>query len=364
MKIKEVVSYLNSKYPLGYQESYDNSGFQLGDDTEDIKGALIAVDLTLEVIHEAIEKGCNLIVTHHPFIFSGLKRITPQTYTGKMVYMLIKNNISVYAAHTNLDNLMHGVNGILSSKIGLEKTTILRPMSGKLRKLVVYCPVDYAEQVRAAMFQGGAGCIGNYDSCSFTSEGTGTFRAGDDAHPFVGEMGKLHFEKEVRIEVVYPTVNERQIISLMKDAHPYEEPAYDCLDLANPWNQVGAGMIGTLPTAMPTKEFLKKLKEVLNIPVVRHSELCKDTVQSVALCGGAGSFLIGDAKAQKADIYLTGDLKYHDFQQAENTIIIADIGHYESEQYTKELIFLDMSEKFSNFATQISTKSSGFVDYI
>ncbi|MBR3939923.1 MAG: Nif3-like dinuclear metal center hexameric protein [Bacteroidales bacterium] len=364
MKINEVISYLDNRFPPALQESYDNSGFLLGDRNVEIKGVLVAVDLTLDVIEEALQYGCNLIVTHHPFIFSGIKRITTDSFMGRMLYMLLNNNIAVYAAHTNLDNLATGVNDILSKKLGIVDTKILSPMSDKLRKLVVYVPTIYASKVREAMFAVGAGCIGNYDSCSFNSNGKGTFRAMDGTSPFVGKVGELHTEVEERIEVVYPIMYEKSILRAMKSVHPYEEPAYDCLPLTNTWDRVGAGMVGLLPEPMPAIDFLKKVKEILGIPVIRHSDLCFDTVHTVAICGGAGSFLIGNAKAAKADIYLTGDLKYHDFQQAEGRIILADIGHFESEQFVKDLIYWEISKKFSIFVSRISTKNRGFVLYI
>lgn len=364
MKINEVVLYLDNRILPALQESYDNSGFLLGDRNANIKGVLVAVDLTMEVIDEALQYGCNLIVTHHPFIFSGVKRVTTDNLTGRMIYRLVQNNISVYAAHTNLDNLSTGVNAILAKKLGIIDAKILAPMQDKLRKLVVYVPKDYADSVRDALFKAGAGSIGNYDCCSFNSMGQGTFRAGDGTNPFVGKMGKLHTEEEKRVEVVYPVMYERSILQSLKATHPYEEPAYDCIPLANPWYAMGAGMVGMLPEPMNTVEFLKKVKDILGLPMLRHSELCTDKVHTVAICGGAGSFLIGNAKAAKVDIYLTGDLKYHDFQQAENTIILADIGHFESEQFVKELICWEISEKFSNFVPRISAKSRGYILYI
>lgn len=287
MKINEVISYLDNRFQPALQESYDNSGFLLGSRDEEIRGVLVAVDLCMEVIDEALQYGCNLIVTHHPFIFSGIKRITTDCLTGRMVYRLVQNNIAVYAAHTNLDNLSTGVNAILAKKLGIINTKILAPMQDKLRKLAVYVPSDYASKVREALFEAGAGGIGNYDYCSFNAMGKGTFRAGSGATPFVGQVGKLHTEEEVKIEVIYPIMHERRIVQALKAAHPYEEPAYDCIPLANPWENMGAGMVGTLPKPMPTVEFLKKVKEVLDIPILRHSELYLAEVQTVAICGGA-----------------------------------------------------------------------------
>ncbi len=364
MKIDEVISYFERRIPLKFQESYDNSGLLLGDRQENILGALIAIDLTVEVIEEAIHNDCNLIITHHPFIFSGIKHVTSDSEIGKMIYMLIRNNIAVYVAHTNLDNIREGINGILAKKINLTKTHILRPMQNQLRKLIVYCPLQYAEKVRSTLFEIGAGCIGNYDMCSFNVEGNGTFRAGNNSYPFVGEKGRVHIEKEIRIEVIYPAYIEHRMIEKMREVHPYEEPAYDCIPLTNDLETVGAGMIGELEHPMRVLDFLNQVKETLQIPIIRHSNLCRETIRKVAICGGSGSFLIDDAVRKKADIILTGDLKYHDFQRAEDKIIIVDIGHYESEQFAKELIYSEMSENFSNFVVRISEKGRSFVTYM
>lgn len=364
MKIQEVIDYLNQQFKPYYQEDWDNSGFLQGDPMQEIRGALVSLDLTPEVIEEAVTEHCNLIVTHHPFIYSGVKRITPATELGRMILRLAQCGICVYAAHTNLDNLEQGVSGILAQKLGLKDCKVLRPMEGMLRKLVTYCPTEHANRVREALFAAGAGCIGNYDSCSYNLEGTGTFRAGDDCHPFCGEIGELHRESETRIEVIYERRIERKLIQKLLAVHPYEEPAYDLVPITNPYPAVGGGMVGKLEQPCPTEEFLQMVKQVLNLPLIRTSALCKTAVEKVALCGGSGSFMIGDAKSAGADIYLTGDLKYHDFQQAESDIILADIGHYESEQFAKELIYFAISKKFSTFACRISTAHSGFVYYI
>ena len=369
MQIREIVEYLNSRFLPVYQESYDNAGLLIGDVAQTAHGVLVTVDVTPDVVDEAIETGANLIVSHHPLIFgSGLKRITPDNETGQMVMHLLQNGIAVYAAHTNLDNLSYGVNGILAEKLGLQKCTILRPLQGELRKLVTYAPVAHAEQVREALFAAGAGGIGAYDHCSWSCDGEGTFRANEGCNPFCGGIGELHHEKEVRIEVIYPSRIERKLLAELRKAHPYEEPAIDCIPLSNRLESVGAGMVGYLPHPTPAGVFLEQTKQRLGIPVIRCSALgtkgSETPIHKVAICGGSGSFLIGDAKACGADIYLTGDLKYHDFQSAEQRIILADIGHYESEQFTKELFYQIISEKFPNFACQISKKDRGYIEYI
>ena len=364
MKIQEVIDYLNATFKPAYQESYDNSGFLVGDASQEITGALVALDLTPEVIDDAVEKGCNLICTHHPFMFGGVKRITPANEEGRMIIKLIENHICHYAAHTNLDNLRNGVSGILAEKLELGHCRVLRPMEDQLRKLVTYCPTADAPKVRQALWAAGGGNIGGYDCCSYNSEGKGTFRAGTDTHPYCGKVGELHEEAEVRIETIYEKRMERKLVHKLLEVHPYEEPAYDLIPLANAYDQVGGGIIGKLAAPMPTEAFLEKVKQTLGIPCIRTSALCRGSVETVALCGGSGNFMIGDAKAQGADIYLTGDLKYHDFQQAEGEIVLAEIGHYESEQFAKQLIYSAISKKFTTFACSISEKSRGYIYYI
>lgn len=382
MKTREVIDYLNHLFLPVYQESYDNSGLLVGDPDREVSGVLATTDVTDEVIDEAIALGANLIVSHHPLIFGGLKRLTPDSATQRMVIRLIERQISVYAAHTNLDNLQNGVNGILAQKLGLVECHILRPVEGVLRKMVTYVPQADADGVREALFAAGAGSIGAYDCCSYNSEGFGTFRASEGCHPHCGQIGELHREPEMRIEVIYEQRLERRLVERLRQAHPYEEPAIDCLPLANALPSVGAGMVGRLPHPMPAGEFFAMVKQRLGLPVVRTSQLPNNEphstnhnsqftiqnsefkIQKVALCGGSGAFLIGDAKGCGADVYLTADLKYHDFQSAEGRIVLADIGHYESEQFAKEIFYDAISKKFCNFACHISQKDKGYICYI
>ncbi len=320
-------------------------------------------------------------MSHHPLIFGGLKRLTPDSATPRMVIRLIENGIGVYAAHTNLDNLQQGVNGILARKLGLEACRILRPVEGVLRKLVTYVPTADADRVRQALFDAGAGGIGAYDCCSYNSDGFGTFRAGEGCHPHCGQIGELHREAETRIEVIYEKRLERKLIRALVEVHPYEEPAYDCIPLDNALPTVGAGMVGRLREPMAAADFFAMVKERLGLPVVRISQMEIGNpqsatnnsqftihnsleIQKVALCGGSGAFLIGDAKSCGADVYLTADLKYHDFQSAEGRILLADIGHFESEQFAKEIFYDAISKKFSNFACHISQKDRGYICYI
>ena len=363
MKIKEIASFLESVAPPALKESYDNVGLLIGDQQGEVEKAIICLDLTEEVMDEAINNDCDLIISHHPLIFSGLKKITGRNTTERIVRRAIKEDIGVYAIHTNLDNVRVGVNAALCQKLGILNPKILQTMAGRLNKLVCFCPNDHAGRVREALFAAGAGNIGNYDSCSYNLEGYGTFKAGDNSNPYVGEKDKLHIEDETRIEVIFPDYLQNNLIATLKNNHPYEEVAYDIYPLKNEFEQAGAGMIGTLEKAVEEKVFLEHIKNSLGTTVIRHSSLHGRMIEKVAVCGGSGSFLIGKAIAGGADIYITGDVKYHQFFESENKMIIADAGHYETEQFTKELLFNVLNEKFPTFALRISQTNTNAVHY-
>ena len=364
MKLFELIAPLEKLAPVALQETYDNSGLLVGEKDHEIKGILISLDLTEEVLDEAIQKNCNLIISHHPVIFKGLKSLTGKNASERIVIKAIKNDIALYAIHTNLDNIENGVNDILCGKLGIENATILSPKGNILRKLVTFCPTNEAEKVREALFMAGAGHIGNYDKCSFNLEGTGSFRGSEKTNPFVGKQGELHYEKETRIETVFPFYLESKILQALLNAHPYEEVAYDIYSLVNQSNQIGAGKIGELSHAMTEAEFLKKIKKITGTGCIRHSPFTSMLVRKIAVCGGSGSFLINEAKRAGADVFLTGDIKYHDFFEAEKKMLIADIGHYESEQFAKELIYSILKENFSNFAVLISETNTNAVNYL
>ncbi len=365
MKLKEITDHLESYAPLAYQESYDNAGLICGNKEMEITSALICLDSTEAVIDEAIANGCNLVIAHHPIVFSGLKKFNGNTYVERVIIKAIQNNIAIYAAHTNLDNVHNGVSGKVAEKLGLTNTRVLAPSrDSKLKKLLTYCPEDKAEQVRTALFEAGAGHIGNYDECSFSSIGTGTFRAGDGTSPYVGEQGKQHQEKEMKIEVVYPAHIESKLIQALITAHPYEEVAYDLLPITNTNSLVGAGMIGELVNETSEMDFLKSLKKTMKAEGIRYTALRDKKIKKVAICGGAGSFLLNDAIKSGADILVTADFKYHQFFDAENRIIIADIGHYESEQYTNELFYEILRKKFNTFALLISKINTNPIKYL
>ncbi len=321
------------------------------------------MDVTEKVIDEAIEKKAQLIVSHHPLVFSGLKKITGKNDVERSLIKAIQNNISIYAAHTNLDSVAGGVNGKICEKLKLQNCKILQPASGLLKKLVTFIPENHSEEVRKAVFEAGAGNIGNYDFCGFTTIGLGSFRGNENTNPFVGEKGKIHYEKEVRFETIFPSHLQGKIVHALLQAHPYEEVAYDIYPLENKNHNVGMGMVGEFTEPIPETEFLQKLKSTFNTGVIKHTALKNKPVKKVAVCGGAGSFLLSAAIAAGADFFVSGDFKYHQFFEAENKIVIADIGHFESEQFTKELFYELLKKKFPKFAVHLSEVNTNPVFY-
>jgi len=358
MKIATVISFLEAWAPPSLQESYDNAGLITGSPDWDCTGILCSLDATEAVIREAKAKGCNLVVAHHPIIFGGLKKINGKNYVEQTIIRAIKEDIAIYAIHTNLDNVHSGVNGRIADQLGLLRQTILAEKDQTLKKLFTFVPVDHAEKVRTALFEAGGGHIGNYSECSFNTEGTGTFRAGEGANPFVGQLNERHQEPEVRLELVFPAHLQSAMIRALRHAHPYEEVAFDVVVLANPHPAIGSGVIGEWPEPIPETEFLKKVRSVFGTPVIRHTAFTGKAIKRVAVCGGAGSFLIAKALAKGADAYLTADLKYHEFFDANDRLLVADLGHYESEQFTIGLLEEVLAKKFPTFAvlkTEVET---------
>lgn len=363
MKIKEIISELEKLAPLSLQESYDNAGLITGNQNDECSSVILTIDTTEAVIEEAIDKGANLVLSHHPIVFSGLKKLNGKNYIERAVIKAIKNDIAIYAAHTNMDNVSVGVNAKICEKLNLQHCKILSPIKGSLKKLVSFIPSKHLEKVRQAIFAAGAGHIGNYDNCSYSTKGKGSFRALENANPYVGALGKIHFEEETRFETIFPAHKQSKVISALLNSHPYEEVAYDIYPLDNIYEETGAGMIGELENAIPEKDFLDKIKEVFNVGCIRHTQLLNKSIKKVAICGGSGSFLLAKAMSSSADIFITGDFKYHQFFDAENKILIADIGHYESEQFTKELFYDILKKKFPNFAFYFSEENTNPVNY-
>lgn len=364
MKVKEVTSILEEIAPLQYAEDFDNVGLLVGNDDAEVTGVLVTLD-TLEVtIDEAIEKKCNLIISFHPIIFSGLKKLNGSNYVERVVIKAIENKISIYAIHTALDNSNEGVSAKMCAILGLKNTQILIPKKNILKKLTTYVPIKNAVDLRDSLFKAGAGNIGNYDACSFSVSGEGTFRGNENSNPTLGEKGVLHTEKEIQITVIFELKNEGHILKALKENHPYEEVAYEVITIENSYQNVGMGMIGELTTAKDEKEFLEYLKKTMNTECIKHSALLNKKIKKVALLGGSGSFAIEAAKKAGADAFISADFKYHDFFKAENSILLADIGHYESEQFTKNLIVDFLTKKISNFAIILSEKRTNPIYYL
>ena len=362
-KLSEIISVLENFAPRAYQETYDNSGLIVGSPEMEISGALICLDSTEAVVDEALRLKMNLIIAHHPIIFSGLKKINGKNYVERTIIKAIQNNIAIYAIHTNLDNVRKGVNQEICKRLGIIETRILAPKSGVLRKLVTYSPESHAIKVRDALFAAGAGSIGNYDECSFSVLGTGSFRGNKESTPFVGEKGERHHEKEERIEVIFEKHLQGRVLSGLRAAHPYEEIAYDIFSLENQHHNIGSGMIGELEKPLPVQEFLSLLKKVMKAEGIRYTIPNQTLISKVAVCGGSGSFLLQDAIHAGADAFVTADFKYHQYFDADEKILIADIGHYESEQFTKDLIYNILNQKFPTFALRLSEVKTNPINY-
>ncbi|WP_299064713.1 Nif3-like dinuclear metal center hexameric protein [uncultured Polaribacter sp.] len=364
MTIKDITNYLEELAPLQYAEDFDNVGLLVGNYSTSVSGVLVTLDTLEETVDEAIEKKCNLIISFHPIIFGGLKKLNGNSYVERVVLKAIKNDIAIYATHTALDNSKNGVSAKMCAVLGLENTKILIPKKGIIKKLTTYVPVDKAKELRNHLFNAGAGNIGNYDHCSFNMIGKGTYRGNENSNPTLGEKGKLHTEKETEISVVFESKNESSILNALQKNHPYEEVAYQIITTENVHQNIGMGMIGELPLEMDETEFLLYLKKTMQTACVRHSNFINKKIKKVALLGGSGSFAISNAKRAGADAYVSADFKYHEFFTAENSILLADIGHYESEQFTKNLLVDYLTKKFSNFAVILSEKSTNPIYYI
>ena len=362
--VKDVIRHLEFIAPPAYQESYDNCGLLTGEADAPIKGILVTLDCTEAVVEEAIERGCNLIVAHHPIIFKGLKRLTGANYVERTIIKAIRNRIGIYAIHTNLDNVHNGVNRKLCEKIGLTNLRVLIPKTLILSKLVTFVPHEHSGTVLTALYDAGAGQIGNYTNCSFSIDGEGTFKPTEHANPTIGEKHVQEIVSERRIEVLFPSYLQVRILNALRKAHPYEEVAFYITRLDNPNQEVGSGMVGELPAPLEPSEFLKRLKLSMDLKLIRHTRLLEHPIKTVAVCGGAGSFLLPYARQAGAQAYISADFKYHEFFDAEEDLVIADIGHYESEVCTKELLREVLIKKFPNFAINFSETVTNPISYL
>jgi len=363
MHIKDVIQHMEDLAPLAYAESYDNVGLLVGNKNTPLTGILITHDTLEEVVDEAIEKNCNLIVSFHPIVFSGIKKFNGQDYVNRVIVKAIKNDIAIYATHTALDNVQNGVNSTICNQLNLINRKILIPKTAFIYKLTTYVPINDVDKVRNALFNAGAGNIGNYHKCSFNVSGEGTFEGNENSNPQIGEQGEFRTENEMQINITFEKHLESKILKALFTNHPYEEVAYEINELTNSNQNIGLGMIGELPTPMEEKAFLEFLKTKMSTSCVRHSNKLGKNIHKVAVLGGSGSSAIKNAKNSGADAYITSDLKYHDFYQAENNILLCDIGHYESEQYTKSLLYEFLSKKIPNFAIVLSGINTNPVNY-
>jgi len=364
MTVNEIAKVLEELAPLAQAEDFDNVGLLVGDPQMKVTGVLVTLDTLENVVDEAIEKNHNLIVSFHPIIFKGLKRLTGSNYVERVVLKAIANNIAIYSMHTALDNSKMGVNAKICEVLGLKHPEILIPRSKSIKKLTTYAPTADGESIKLALFNAGAGEIGKYSNCSYSLEGVGSFKAENGANPAIGKIGEVHYEKETQINVIYSFEKEKAILNALFDAHPYEEVAYEILTLENSNQDLGMGMIGNLDVEVDEKAFLQLVKERMNASVVRHSQLLGKKVKKVAVLGGSGAFSISAAKKSGADVLVTADLKYHDFYKAENQLVLADIGHFETEQFTKDLLVDYLTKKIPNFAVSLSESITNPIKYL
>jgi len=364
MTIRSIIEILETVAPPALQESYDNAGLLTGQPDWPCTGILCSLDAMEAVVDEAVEKKCNLVVAHHPIIFSGLKKINGNNYVERTIIKAIKNDIALYAIHTNLDNVLQGVNGMIAQQLGLTNLRVLAPKERQLEKLYFFVPPEHAETVRSAIFEAGGGAIGHYRECSFSATGTGTFLPVSGARPFTGETGKRHEAAELKMEILYPFYLRNKILAALRENHPYEEVAYETIALNNLHQEVGSGITGEFPEPMEETDFLHQLKSVFHLPALRHTPLLGKRIRKVSICGGAGSFLTKAAISSGSDAYITADIKYHEFFDADGRILLADIGHYESEQFTIELLHRILQEKIPNFAVLKTAVNTNPVQYL
>lgn len=363
MIVSDIIEILEELAPLGHAEDFDNVGLLVGRYDQEVSGVLVTLDTLESVVDEAIDKNCNLIVSFHPIIFKGLKSLTGKTYVERVVMKALANNIAIFSMHTALDNSSIGVNAKICEVLGIQEPKILIPRSKTIKKLTTYVPKKDADALKEALFIAGAGNIGNYSHCSFSTNGTGSFMPQENANPTLGDIGKTHYEHETQINVTFDSVKEKSVLKALFNNHPYEEVAHEIVTLDNTNQNIGMGMIGELKKETDEASFLNLVKKRMNVAVIRHSKLLGKKVKKVAVLGGSGAFAIKAAKQKKADILITSDIKYHQFYEAEDKIVICDIGHYETEQFTKNLLVDFLKEKIPNFAIALSESITNPIKY-
>jgi len=364
MIVKEVTGILEELAPLAHAEDFDNVGLLVGEGNQEVMGILVTLDTLENVVDEAIAHNCNLIVSFHPIIFSGLKKLTGATYVQRVVIKAIQHKIAIYSMHTALDNSIDGVNAKICDVLGIMEPKILIPQKNTIKKLTTYAPLEAVEDLKNALFEAGAGTIGNYSNCSFTTNGTGSYKANEKANPTKGQIGKTHFEEEMQVNITFTSSVEKKVMNALFKNHPYEEVAYEVLTLENTNQDIGMGMIGSLKNPMKDIDFLTIVKGRMHALGIRHSALLGKNIEKVAVLGGSGAFAIKAAKAAGADLFITADVKYHQFFEAEDCMVIADIGHFETEQFTKNLLVDYLTKKIPNFAVRLSESKTNPIKYL
>ncbi len=367
IKCSEITNVLEELAPIELAESWDNVGLLLGDSTQDIHNIMITLDITPDVVEEAIETKADLIIAHHPMIFKPLNRIIEDKSIGTLIRKLIKNDICVYTSHTNLDITWGGLNDLLASKIGLENIGVLDELhTKKLKKIVVFIPKGYEEKVRDAMTEAGAGWIGDYSDCTYLTKGIGAFKPREGTKPFIGSEGTLEKVEEYRLETLVSEEKVSPVVEAMIASHPYEEVAYDIIPLEVKGQSLGLGRIGTLKKEVIFIDFINKVKEVLAIQHLRYIGNENKSISKVAICTGSGGTLLSNCIHHNVDIYITGELKYHDAQFAQEAglnVILA--GHFETENIIGELLTEFLNKKFENrLNISQSKKNKGFIKNI
>ncbi|WP_371370673.1 Nif3-like dinuclear metal center hexameric protein [Sporomusa aerivorans] len=340
VKCRDIIAEVEQLAPKHFAESWDNVGLLIGRPDQDIHKVLVTLDVDTAVVEEAIAVQADMIVAHHPLLFKGLTRIRTDSPQGNMLASLIKKDVAVYAAHTNLDSAPGGVNDVLARKLNLRNVVPLTTVyQEKLHKLVVFVPVSHVETVRAAMTAAGAGHIGNYSHCTFQTQGVGTFLPLAGTSPYIGEQNKLEYVEEYRLETIIPLSIRSQVVSAMLAAHPYEEVAYDDYLLQNTGPGSGLGRVGELSQPLTLADFINQIKSALCIQSLKAAGPTKTFIQKVAVCGGSGASLIKNAITAGADVLVTGDVKYHEAQEAIAAgLNIIDAGHFATEQPVVECL--------------------------
>lgn len=357
MKIREITNYLESKFPLYLQEDFDNCGVQCGDIQQDITNILVCFDMSEQIIEEAIEKKCNLVISHHPLMLRhGICKIEPKDRVGKILFKALTNNIVLYSMHTNIDSGEGGGNDAFAELLQLENLEVLAPHKENFQKLNIYVPNDAVDNLKNALFKIGCGVQGNYANCCYSSEGTGQFKPLEGSKPAIGNLNQIEHVSEVRLEMIFPAYLQTNVIKTVYDHHPYEEPAFELLNLEKKSRKNGLGRIGCLPEKMTVTDFLKYVKEKMQLEDLRFCGDENKIIEKVAVCGGGGANFIDLAISQNADAYVSGDFKYHDFFKSESGTLLVDIGHYEGEYFIKNIIFKLLKEKFTTFAVLISER--------